>query len=1421
MSDQTAEVITKRTTKEFRGSLVRTTVTLLVVLSIIPALVISFVSYFQFQTILKTQTDTQLSALAQTNSSDMEQQISLIQSSLTALTSSSYLTTAIPNAKDNLFYFYNNQSMVNYLGTFITNMSDYGLTSIQAVRPDGYIVLSSQDLTAGSLLSHDKTILSLIGQSNKSALILNPDGNYPNQLILVTVMTKRFVDYPDPLTFYYYTKPKIFTDVMTNPMSYFTSANVFFITTDKKIVTLNPVSHLPGLKTVDDKLKQKLFDMASKSGNGKEYTYTNFENKRVYSYMRRSNYMDVTYVLEVPTSVVQDQIQKTLNYILIMIAAALLFSAVVSFIGARGIATPLVSLSDKARKFANGDFSQKAAVNRRDEIGMLASSFNYMVEQLSAFYSSLESKVAERTEQLRTVSEIAMDAVSESNTSAILRRVTHSIVEKLGFSYASVYLLDRTAENVLLTEDYSEKEESLPQRGLRLAVNNTSLVGAAASTHQVKISANVQTEKPKLLDTPLLKSTLSEISLPIMIGERLIGIMDIQSDQEGAFDPESLPAFTTLTTQLSNGLRNIELLESTQVSLQETAVLYSATRAISQASEDEQVIDQINKLFVQTSYTSFFLDIVANGASIVKISDAEPLPSDNSILGIVLPLNKAAEDLNQNGTQIVSNFQLLSDFSPLNTYFGRRGCHSAAMIPVYEGKQLKHILAIGSREESPLTSVNMQPYENFAETIGASLEKIHLNEALTQKERDMLMLNSIFTEVDREKELVNIYPLMHDEVHKAFGDLVGLCVAFQNPDSTTVSVPYYFDSEYHVVSDLGLGNDLVGQVIRKGEKIILDDVSNSNLMMINSGEVHTPVRSFVGIPLFKAQKCIGTICLFSTEKAGLFGQSSEITYSLLSAQVSLFISLFRQDQDLKNIQSAYDYEKYLLNTLMESIPDRVSFKDNRNQFIRLSASMARFLGAAKPEDLIGKKDDYIYLRSDEAFNESILSAQEPTTNHQEQWTDREGNQEWIITNRIPLIDTSGSINGLLSISSNITDQVKTRQLAEHRADQLLTASDIAQQSTTGTMDIEVTLSRLVDLIKARFDFYHASVFLIDRMGKYAVLRESTGEAGAQLKERRHKLAVGSPSIVGQATEKGQPVVIGDVTKEDNYFANPLLPLTRSEMAIPMKIGDRVLGAVDVQSTEYDAFSQDDINILQVLANQAAVAVQNEDLYSHTNESLSRHRLLNQMTSSNVENMTAEDAIRATLEVLHQAMPEEQITYFVQEQGNRLTARASVGSTNTEQTNKSIPFGQGIIGRAAAEGKPIHVDDVQFEINPEPQNFETNSILAVPVVFADKVLGVVNVESTELARFDVNDEEFVSTVATNIGSIISNINLVDQVRDQVNRQQKLLEITSKLRRSVDINTIMQTSVTEIASAMNIRKATIKINPGFETGKEDNK
>ena len=1415
MSEQSADTLAQKATPEFRGSLVRTVIISLVIIALLPAMIIGATSYFQFRNTLKTQTISQISSLAQTYSFQIEQLNSTTQYSMLSFASSSTILDALSVAKDSSYYFMNDKTLEPFLQNTIQSLGTSDVFAIYAVRSDGRIFFSSKINQIGNMLSKNEAILSLVGTSN-SAMIYNPDGLYPNQLILISAFTKQIEGISSPVTFIYYSKPDLFTSLLKGPLSYFTSAHVFFITSDGKFVSLNPVMQTPELSTTTEEVQKNISDLAATAGGGNDYSYTNYEDKKVYAYIRPISQLNGAYVLEVPIDSVQSQLQVLLRFILILLAVALLLSGLFAFIGARQIAVPLVDLSDKARKFAGGDFSQKASVNRSDEIGLLASSFNYMVNQLATFYSSLEAKVADRTEQLRTASEIAQDAVSAPTTNEILKRVTQSIVDKLGFAYAAIYLVDKSNQNLVLTEDHSGLEETLPERNLRLPLDATSLIGWSGANRQARLSQNVLAERPKLLTTPLLPSTRSEIALPITIADRLIGVLEIQSENQNAFDFESMPAFTTLTNQIATGLRNIELLESTQLSLQETAVLYSATRAISQAQQEEDVLIEINSLFKQTPYVALTLDVIEKDLHLVDLADSEPNPADQSLIGTIIPFGSALQRLSEGSTEIVENFQLLTDFSPLNAYLGRRGCHSAAIIPVFEGKQLKHMLTLGSRDESPLTTIQMQPYVNLAEGIGTSLQRIQLSNSLTQKEKEITLLNRTAS----TKETVwsqGFFAEIHDRIRNAYGAATGFCVARLENDSTRIDIPYYCAEDQPLpINSYSPGRDLISQIINSGESILIDDASITNRLLVDSSGQRVTARSLLGLPLFSGNKVIGAAFLFTTDRVAAFDQETRVIFEVLASRLSLASLIDQQSRALKEIRDSYEYEKYLLDSLLENIPDRISFKNASNEFIRVSKSLSEFLGSADSKTLLGKTDEFHYFAegSESSSTEEVISSQTPQLNHTEKWVSQEGSEQWVISNRIPLLDSQGSVSGLLSISNDITDLVKVRQLAEHRADQLLTASEIARESTAGTMDIDVTLARLVELVKLRFNFYHASIFLLDPLGKNAVLRESTGEAGAQLKQAGHKLAVGSPSIVGQATGKGIPVVIGDVTQEPNYFANPLLPETRSETAIPMKIGERVLGALDVQSTRYNAFSPEDINILQILANQTAVAVQNEDLFTHTNQSLVRHRLLNQLTASNVENMTIEDSIRATLEVLHQAMPEEQISYFAVDQREALVLRATAGITNPDQTSRRILIGKGIVGQVAAEKQLIRIDDVQTSPDSQPQNFEANSILAVPVTFADTLLGVLNVESTALAQFDENDQEFVTTMAVNMGAIISNIRLIEQVRDQVSHQQKLFEITSKIRRSVDIDTIMQTSISEIGSALNVRRASIQITPKFE-------
>lgn len=177
---------------------------------------------------------------------------------------------------------------------------------------------------------------------------------------------------------------------------------------------------------------------------------------------------------------------------------------------------------------------------------------------------------------------------------------------------------------------------------------------------------------------------------------------------------------------------------------------------------------------------------------------------------------------------------------------------------------------------------------------------------------------------------------------------------------------------------------------------------------------------------------------------------------------------------------------------------------------------------------------------------------------------------------------------------------RTRDL-ERRAVQLATAADVGRAAIS-ILELETLARKVVDLVRERFEFYYVALFLLGETGdrtssRYAVLEAGTGEAGRFMREEGHRLKVGGVSMVGTACAQRQARVALDVGEEPVRFNNPLLPDTRSEMALPLIVGDRVLGALDVQSTQPNAFSEEDVAALQLVADQVAVAVDNARKFS--------------------------------------------------------------------------------------------------------------------------------------------------------------------------------------------------------------------------------
>lgn len=382
--------------------------------------------------------------------------------------------------------------------------------------------------------------------------------------------------------------------------------------------------------------------------------------------------------------------------------------------------------------------------------------------------------------------------------------------------------------------------------------------------------------------------------------------------------------------------------------------------------------------------------------------------------------------------------------------------------------------------------------------------------------------------------------------------------------------------------------------------------------------------------------------------------------------------------------------------------------------------------------------------------------------------------------------------------------------SKRKALQVETAAEIARD-ISGSLDLDELLIKAVNLIRERFEFYHAAVFLRDIPGEFAVIREATGEAGAQMKRAGYKIGVGSKSIVGFVSGRGEALVVGDTSKDATYYPNPLLPDTRAEAAIPLRVGERILGVLDVQSVKPFSFSEDDIRSLQILADQLAVAVVNTELFAETQEHLSQHRLLHHITTTAASGTTLEEALESAVNGLQVTLGGDRVAILLADRDKKmLEVKASIGYAE-ELHSVQVEVGKGITGWVASHRRPLRIRDVSEDPRYIQVSTNTRSELAVPLVYRNELLGVLNVESEQTDAYTENDEEMLGTLGGSLAAVIANARLLEQIRAQSEREHLIYEATSKIRRSTDIQSILMTTASEITRITGSRFTKIKLKP----------
>ncbi len=347
-------------------------------------------------------------------------------------------------------------------------------------------------------------------------------------------------------------------------------------------------------------------------------------------------------------------------------------------------------------------------------------------------------------------------------------------------------------------------------------------------------------------------------------------------------------------------------------------------------------------------------------------------------------------------------------------------------------------------------------------------------------------------------------------------------------------------------------------------------------------------------------------------------------------------------------------------------------------------------------------------------------------------------------------------------------------LAERRA-ALLQAGAQVSRNIISILDPEELIRRTVDIICEEFGFYYAGVFLLDEEEEWAVLRSGRGEAGATMVAEGHKLRVGGLSMIGAATSRRTALIALDVGDEPVHFKNPHLPLTRSEMALPLVVGDEVIGALTVQSVEESAFSEDDITALQAMADQLAIAIHNARLYAENRRVLAqarrRARLLeaaSEVGRGVTSILDLEELLQKTVNIICDAYGFYYAGVFLLDENGEWAVlqagRGEAGKRMVEEEHKLRIGGLSMIGTSIAERQAR----IALDVGDEPVHFKnphlplTRSEMALPLIAGDEVIGAVTVQSTEEAAFSEEDINSLQAMADQLAIALANARLLHEL-----------------------------------------------------------
>jgi len=348
----------------------------------------------------------------------------------------------------------------------------------------------------------------------------------------------------------------------------------------------------------------------------------------------------------------------------------------------------------------------------------------------------------------------------------------------------------------------------------------------------------------------------------------------------------------------------------------------------------------------------------------------------------------------------------------------------------------------------------------------------------------------------------------------------------------------------------------------------------------------------------------------------------------------------------------------------------------------------------------------------------------------------------------------GMLGGLEErVEERTTELEEANEQSQRRAAQFEAIAQVARNIST-SQDIETLLPKITNVISRQFGFYHVGIFLLDETKNFAVLRAANSPGGKKMLGRNHQLKIGETGIVGFVTSQGKARIALDTGKDIIYFNNPDLPETRSEMALPLFVGNQIIGALDVQSVEPNAFSQEDISTLSTLADQVSIAIHNARLFDEAQDALAQSELISKQ--------------------------------------------------RTKSGWNQFKLAENLSGIRRSKGKVTLLSD-PLEI----EELDNTKTLNLPIVLRDQKIGEIRIQNVDQRQWTQDEMDIATAIIERAAITMENARLLSESQRRASKEQVIGEISDKMGETTEIERLMQVAVGELRDVLGASEVSLNI------------